>query len=84
MQEKERVHMQEKERERVNTAGHEHYSGEYTKWRFSFDVNRYKYGGRSRFLSRQEMNWNCDLHEFLGLKLTIMLIYVESKAFPVS
>ena len=56
MQEKERVHMQEKERERVNTAGHEHYSGEYTKWRFSFDVNRYKYGGRSRFLSRQEMN----------------------------
>ena len=52
----ERVHMQEKERERVNTAGHEHYSGEYTKWRFSFDVNRYKYGGRSRFLSRQEMN----------------------------
>ena len=36
----ERVHMQEKERERerVNTAGHEHYSGEYTKWRFSFDV----------------------------------------------
>lgn len=48
--------MQEKERERVNTAGHEHYSGEYTKWRFSFDVNRYKYGGRSRFLSRQEMN----------------------------
>ena len=28
----------ERERERVNTAGHEHYSGEYTKWRFSFDV----------------------------------------------
>ena len=40
------------ERDRVNTAGHEHYSGEYTKWSFSFDVNRYKYGGRSRFLSR--------------------------------
>ena len=60
MQERERGRETEREREReterVNTAGHEHYSGEYTKWRFSFDVNRYKYGGRSRFLSRQEMN----------------------------
>ena len=56
MQERERERERARERERVNTAGHEHYSGEYTKWRFSFDVNRYKYGGRSRFLSRQEMN----------------------------
>ena len=53
---RESTHAGERERERVNTAGHEHYSGEYTKWRFSYDVNRYKYGGRSGFLSRQEMN----------------------------
>ena len=38
MQERERERERQRETERVNTAGHEHYSGEYTKWRFSFDV----------------------------------------------